>query len=39
LHPAYVYGALLLIVLRYRQLLRETDAWMAISHWLAERLA
>jgi hypothetical protein len=39
LHPAYVYGAFLLIALRYRQVLRETDAWMAVSHWLAERLA
>jgi hypothetical protein len=39
LHPVYAYGALLLVVLRYRQLLRETDTWMAVSHWLAERLA
>lgn len=38
-HQVYIYGALLLIALRYRQLLRETDAWMAISHWLAERVA
>jgi hypothetical protein len=38
-HPVYAWGALLLIALRYRQLLRETDTWMAISHWLAERLA
>jgi hypothetical protein len=28
----------LLVLLRYRQLLRETDTWMAISHWIAERL-
>jgi hypothetical protein len=39
LHPVYAWGAVLLIALRYRQLLRETDSWMAISHWLAERLA
>jgi hypothetical protein len=39
LHPVYVSGAFLLIALRYRQLLRETDAWMAVSHWLAERLS
>jgi hypothetical protein len=38
-HKVYVFGAFLLIALRYRQLLRETDGWMAISHWLAERLA
>jgi hypothetical protein len=38
-HKVYVLGAFLLIALRYRQLLRETDGWMAISHWLAERLA
>jgi hypothetical protein len=38
-HSVYVFGAFLLIALRYRQLLRETDAWMAISHWIAERLA
>ena len=37
-HPVYVFGAFLLIALRYRQLLRETDAWMAISRWIAERL-
>jgi hypothetical protein len=39
LHPVYVFGAFLLIALRYRQLLRETDTWMAISHWLAERVS
>jgi hypothetical protein len=39
LHAVYVAGAFLLIALRYRQLLRETDTWMAVSHWLAERLA
>jgi len=38
-HPVYVFGALLLIALRYRQVLRDTDGWMAISHWIAERLA
>jgi hypothetical protein len=39
LHPVYAWGAVLLIALRYRQLIRETDTWMAISHWIAERLA
>ncbi|MEO8019177.1 MAG: hypothetical protein ABI769_15300 [Pseudomonadota bacterium] len=38
MHPVYAWGAVLLIVLRYRQLLRETDTWMSISHWIAERL-
>jgi hypothetical protein len=38
LHPVYLFGAVLLVLLRYRQLLRETDTWMAISHWIAERL-
>jgi hypothetical protein len=37
-HPVYLAGAALLILLRYRQVIRETDTWMAISHWLAERL-
>ena len=38
-HPVYLFGAFLLIALRYRQILRETDAWMAISRWIMERLA
>jgi hypothetical protein len=38
LHPVYLFGAILLVLLRYRQLIRETDTWMAISHWIAERL-
>jgi hypothetical protein len=37
-HPVYLFGAALLVLLRYRQLLRETNTWLAISHWLAERL-
>jgi hypothetical protein len=41
-HPVYLFGALLLIGLRYRQLIRETDTWMAISrafaHWVAKHL-
>jgi len=37
-HPVYVFGALVLVAVRYRQLVRETDGWLAISHWLAERL-
>jgi hypothetical protein len=39
LHAVYVFGALLLIALRYRQLLRETQGWLAISGWLAERVS
>jgi hypothetical protein len=38
-HSVYLFGAFLLIALRYRQILRETDAWMAISRWIMERLA
>ena len=37
-HPVFVFGALVLVAVRYRQLVRETDGWLAISHWLAERL-
>jgi hypothetical protein len=37
-HPVYLFGATLLVALRYRQLIRETDTWMAISHWIAVRL-
>jgi hypothetical protein len=41
-HAAYVLGALLLIALRYRQLIRETDWWMAfsraITRWVAGHL-
>lgn len=38
-HKVYVAGAVLLVALRYRALLRETDAWLSASRWLAERLA
>jgi hypothetical protein len=37
-HPVYVFGALILVAVRYRQLVRETDSWLAISRWLGERL-
>ena len=37
-HPVYAFGALILVAVRYRQLVRETDGWQAISHWLVERL-
>ena len=37
-HPVYAFGALVLIAVRYRQLVRETDGWQAISHWLAAQL-
>jgi hypothetical protein len=37
-HPVYVFGAVVLVAVRYRQLLRETDGWMAVSRWIAERL-
>ena len=36
-HPVYVFGALILVAVRYRQLVRETDTWLAISRWLGER--
>ena len=38
IHPVYVFGALVLVAVRYRQLFRETDTWLGISRWLAERL-
>jgi hypothetical protein len=37
-HAVYVFGALLLIVLRYRQLLRDTELWDRFLHWLAAHL-
>lgn len=41
-HVVYLVGALVLIALRYRQLIRETDAWMTFSrhfaHWVADHL-
>jgi len=33
-HAVYVFGALLLIALRYRQLLRDTDMWEGFLRWL-----
>jgi hypothetical protein len=38
LHPVYLFGAVLLCALRYRQLIRDTDTWQAISHWIAVQL-
>jgi len=38
-HAVYVCGAVVLIALRYRQLLRETDTWMAMSRWFAHWVA
>jgi len=37
-HRVYMFGALLLILLRYRQVVRDSDAWGSFLHWLAERL-
>lgn len=41
-HAVYVFGGLLLIALRYRQLIRDTETWMAISRrfirWVAAHL-
>jgi len=34
-HPVYVLGIACLILLRLRPLLRDTDAWMSFSGWLA----
>jgi len=34
-----LFGAVALIALRYRQLLRETDTWMAMSRWFAHWVA
>lgn len=38
-HAVYAVGACLLIALRYRQLVRETDTWMATSRWFAHWVA
>jgi len=38
-HAVYVFGAVALIALRYRQLLRETDTWMVMSRWFAHWVA
>ncbi len=35
IHPVYIFGMGLMVALRYRQLLRETDAWRDFMHWLA----
>lgn len=37
-HRVYAFGAMLLIALRYRGIVRETGAWQAVSRWIAERL-
>jgi hypothetical protein len=37
-HAVYVFGAVLLIVLRYRQYLRDSDLWERVLHWVAERV-
>jgi hypothetical protein len=37
-YPGGGAAGLLMIALRYRQLLRETEAWQTLSRWLAERL-
>ena len=37
-HRVYVFGALLLIVLRYRQILRDTEMWENFLRWVAERV-
>ncbi|MBC8025750.1 MAG: hypothetical protein H7Y89_07150 [Steroidobacteraceae bacterium] len=41
-HGVYVFGGLLLVALRYRQLIRETDTWIAtiraFAHWVAKHL-
>jgi len=37
-HAVYLSGGLLLIVLRYRQLLRDSDLWEHFLQWMAERV-
>jgi hypothetical protein len=37
-HPAYIFGLALLVALRYRQLLRESDFWPSVTHWVANTL-
>lgn len=34
-HPVYIFGIGVMVALRYRQLVRETDAWRDFMHWLA----
>jgi FtsH-binding integral membrane protein len=36
-HGVYVFGVCVLCALRYRHVLRETEAWNRFLHWLAER--
>jgi hypothetical protein len=38
IHNVYVFGVLLLVALRYRQLLRNTAAWEHFLNWLTARL-
>lgn len=35
IHPVYIFGIGVLVALRYRQLVRETDTWRDFMHWLA----
>jgi hypothetical protein len=35
LHPVYIFGSGILVLLRYRELLRQSDAWRDFMHWLA----
>jgi hypothetical protein len=38
IHFVYLFGLVVLTALRYRQLLRESDFWPVVTHWLADRL-
>jgi len=35
IHAVYIFGLGLLVLLRYREWLRQTDAWRDFMHWLA----
>ena len=38
IHPVYIFGICVMVAQRYRQLVRETDAWRDFMHWLASVL-
>jgi hypothetical protein len=38
-HAVYAFGLVMLVMLRYRPLLRESDFWPVVTHWVADRLA
>jgi hypothetical protein len=35
IHPVYIFGITLLVLQRYREILRQSDGWRDFMHWLA----